>query len=115
MSKSTGEFEVVEGNIVPVIVNDVVTGAEANECADNYMDTLRMERCEGEVPVYRVMPMEEPEMTEVDIGDEFFDGLLTETADTIITLPECDGMTDEFLFLQPSHGEYLEELTKELM
>jgi hypothetical protein len=35
-------------------------------------------------------------------------------ADTVITLHECDGMTAEFLFHQPSHGQYLEELSEEL-
>jgi hypothetical protein len=33
---------------------------------------------------------------------------------TIITLPECDGMSMDFLFAQPSHGEYLEDITKEV-
>lgn len=101
MSKGTGEFEVVGSTIVPVIVNDVVPGAEANECADNYMDTLRMERCEGEVPIYKVMPLVEPELTEVDINDEYFDSLLTETAECVKDIP--NGWT---------LGEFIALLTK---
>lgn len=101
MSRSTGEFEVVGSTIVPVIVNDVVPGTEANECADNYMDTLRMERCEGEVPIYKVMPLVEPELTEVDINDEYFDSLLTETAECVKDIP--NGWT---------LGEFIALLTK---
>ncbi len=98
MSKSTGEFEVVGGNIVPVIVDDVVPGTEANECADNYMDTLRMERCEGEVPIYKVVPMVEPELTEVHIDDEYFDSLLAEKAECVKDIP--NGWTlEEFIAL----------------
>ena len=100
MSKSTGEFEVVEGNIVPVIVNDVVSGAEASECADMYMDTLRMERCEGEIPIYSMQRelIDTPilEMTEVHINDEYFDDLLTETAECVADIP--NGWTlEEFI------------------
>lgn len=83
--------------------DDYIPATEANDVAANYMDTLRMERCEGEQHTLELIPMPVP-MSEHHV-----------TADTIITLHECDGMTDEFLFLQPSHGEYLEELTKELM
>ena len=38
------------------------------------------------------------------------------TADTIISLNECDGMTMEFLFHQPASavGEYLIEMTEEV-
>ncbi len=100
MSRSTGEFEVVEGNIVPITVDDVVPGTEVSECADNYMDTLRMERCEGEVPIYKVMPMPEvePEMTEVHINDEYFDSLLTEKAECVKDIP--NGWTlEEFIAL----------------
>ncbi len=57
MSRSTGEFEVVGSTIVPVIVNDVVPGAEASECADLYLDTLVMERCEGEEHTLELLPM----------------------------------------------------------
>lgn len=46
--------------------------------------------------------------------DKAFREELHVTADTVISLHECDGMTPEFLFNQPSHGEYLEELTEEV-
>lgn len=119
MSRSTGEFEVVDGNVVPLIAERVVSGAEVSDVAINYMDTLRMERALPEVPVYELEPMvKEPvlELTEVHINDEYFDGLLTETADTIISLPDCDGMSDEFLLNQPLDAihMYLEEIVKEV-
>lgn len=34
------------------------------------------------------------------------------TAPTVVTLSDKDGMTDEFLFNQPSHGGWLEEVTQ---
>lgn len=39
------------------------------------------------------------------------------TALTVLSLPDCDGMTEEFLLNQPPHlvGEYLEEITKEVV
>lgn len=39
------------------------------------------------------------------------------TAITVITLPDCDGMTMEFLFSQPAHAvaEYLEGVSKEVV
>jgi hypothetical protein len=69
------------------------------------MDTLTMERAEPEQPVYELVPMPKEEPT---ISDKHV------VADTVITLHECDGMTLEFLFLQPSHGEFLEELSEEV-
>ncbi len=112
MSRSNGEFEVVDGE-------EYIPSPEVNDVAINYMDTLRMERALPEVPVYELEPMvKEPvlELTEVDINDEYFDSLLTETADTIISLPECDGMSDEFLLTQPLDAihMYLEEIVKEV-
>ena len=60
-------------------------------------DTLHMEQCKGEQPVYKLLPMPTK----------------TLTADIVISLPECDGMDMEFLFDQPSHGEYLEDISYE--
>jgi hypothetical protein len=84
--------------------SEYIPSEEVNDLAANYMDTLRMERCKGEQPVYKLMPMPKP----VSGKD------MHVTADTIITLADCDGMNMEFLFLQPSHGEYLEDITKEV-
>lgn len=78
---------------------------EANELAQYYLDQLLMEEgVDTEEPVYAREP----------IDPNRHRALLHGTADIIITLPECDGMTEEFLFNQPSHGEYLEELTEEV-
>lgn len=86
--------------------DEYIPSSDINDCAINYMDTLRMERAEPEQPVYKLVPMPKEEPT---ISDKHV------VADTIITLHECDGMTPEFLFHQPSHGEYLEEITKEVL
>ncbi len=115
-------FNLVEEVRDDVIVidddTDYIPSSDVNECAINYMDTLTMERCEPEQHTLELRPMdeEELELTEVDINDEYFDGLLTETADTIISLPECDGMSDEFLLNQPLDAihMYLEEIVKEV-
>ncbi len=98
---------------------DYIPSSEVNDVCDNYLDTLRMERCKGEEHTLELVPMykeEELELTEVHIEDAFFDSLFTETADTIISLPECDGMSDEFLLTQPLDAihMYLEEIVKEI-
>jgi len=98
-----------------------IPSGEVNDCAINYMDTLRMERCEGEQPVYEMRPMPKEKVI-VDKYKDTFDGFtmpklsgkdLHVTADVVISLPECDGMNMEFLFAQPSHGEYLEDISYE--
>lgn len=101
---------------------EYVPASEVADVCTNYMDTLRMERCAGEQPVYELQPMPTQEPI-VDKYKDTFDGFtmpklngkdLHVTADTIISLPECDGMTEEFLFNQPSHSEWLEEVSKEV-
>jgi hypothetical protein len=76
---------------------------EINECATLFMDTLEMERAEPEIPVYSM----KKELVSTETRRE----QLHVTADTVITLHDCDGMTEEFLFNQPSHGEWLEEVS----
>ncbi len=111
--------EEVRDDVIVIDDDDYTPSSEVNDVAINYMDTLRMERCEPEVPVYELEPMvKEPvlELTEVHINDEYFDSLLNETADTIISLPDCDGMSEEFLLAQPLDAihMYLEEIVKEV-
>ncbi len=111
--------EEVRDDVIVIDDDDYTPSSEVNDTCINYMDTLRMERALPEVPVYELEPMvKEPalELTEVHINDEYFDPLLTETADTIISLPDCDGMSDEFLLSQPLDAihMYLEEIVKEV-
>jgi len=39
---------------------------------------------------------------------------LHRVADVVVDLEQCDGMTMEFLFNQPSHGEWLTEISEEV-
>ncbi len=110
MGKSTGEFEVVGSNIVPVTVDDVVASTEASECADIYLDTLTMERCEGQEHTLELvsMPEVEPEMTEVHIDDVYFDSLLTEKAECVKDIP--NGWTLEELIALLTKSNVIEHM-----
>jgi hypothetical protein len=81
------------------VVIDAVHEDGVEECAINYIDTLEMERCKGEQPVYKLVPMPTK----------------TLTSGTVVSLPDVDGMSMEALFHNHVAAmRFLEELSKEV-
>lgn len=95
---------------------DEVVADDISECASMYMDTLRMERAEPEQPVYELVKDHVPvdDVTAKAIRAKAREDMHV-TADIVISLPDCDGMSEEFLLNQPmpAIAEYLEELSEE--
>ena len=90
---------------------------EASDFIESQLFFMHMDEAEPEQPIYQLKeeePMPEGDDPTVCSIKRANRAHLHTTADTIIDLPDLDGMTEEFLFNQPSHGEYLEEITKEV-
>jgi len=104
-----------DAELEEAICKEDTIAQEASAFLEAQLFMLHMEDAEPEEPVYELqedMPKEDdPTVCNIKRVKRAH---LHGTASTIITLCECDGMTEEFLFNQPSHGEWLEEISKEV-
>jgi len=90
---------------------------EASDFIESQLFFMHMDEAEPEQPIYELKkeePMPEGDDPTVCNIKRVKRAHLHGTASIVLDLSDLDGMTEEFLFNQPSHGEWLEEVTKEV-